>query len=120
MPIDQLVELPIAIASIVPLGTADIILVELLVGTSSPFSLTTMPTVKSLRMTLGYHCVVSMVSSHARHPRARLAGAERTWRRKLSSVIPEQPKGLNPAERWAVPVNRINVEHCIALEPAYP
>ena len=56
---------------------------------------------------------------HARHPRARVAGADRTWRRNLSSVIPGQPKGLNPAKRWAMPVNR-NVEHCIPVEPAYP
>ncbi len=27
-------------------------------------------------------------------------------------------KGLNPAKRWAMPVNRINLEHCIPLEPA--
>ena len=25
-----------------------------------------------------------------------------------------------PGKRWAMPVNRINVEHCIPLEPAYP
>src|SRR5262249_58357953 len=37
---------------------------------------------------------------------------------ELSSVMPGQPKGLNPAKRWAMPVNRINVEHCIPLEGA--
>jgi hypothetical protein len=25
-----------------------------------------------------------------------------------------------PGKRWAMPVNHINVEHCIPLEPAYP
>ena len=34
---------------------------------------------------------------HARHPRARVAGADCTWRRNLSSVILGQPNGLNPA-----------------------
>ena len=38
----------------------------------------------------------------------------------MGSVIPGQPKGLNPAKRWAMPVNHINVEHCIPVEPAYP
>jgi hypothetical protein len=38
----------------------------------------------------------------------------------LSSVIPGQSKGLNPVKRWALPVNRIDVEHCIPFEPAYP
>src|SRR5215813_5580964 len=32
--------------------------------------------------------------------------------------MPGQSKGLNPAKRWAMPVNRINVEHCIPLEGA--
>jgi len=41
LPIDQLVKLPLAIATEVPLGTADVILVELLVEVVGPFLLTT-------------------------------------------------------------------------------
>ena len=41
LPIDQLVKLPLAIATEIPLGTADVILVELLVEVVGPFSLTT-------------------------------------------------------------------------------
>jgi hypothetical protein len=40
-PVDQLVKLPLAIETEVPLGTADVILVELLVEVVGPFSLTT-------------------------------------------------------------------------------
>src|SRR5262249_39567503 len=63
LPVEVSLEFAIAIAGIVAVGAASEVLVKVWSGSSRPFSPRLRPTTKSLRITFGYHCVVSISSN---------------------------------------------------------